>query len=325
MKAREKWLSFFIYYYDDQDQLLTQCIRPLVDKLKTRESFVQYFFIRYWDGGPHIRFRVNVQNDDEALASLIETNIRTYMEVKPSTFVLPEQVMREHFLRFSRLENVGVSFDVQPNNSLLQKKYEPEYVRYGGTKGTKCSEEHFFHSSELCMGLLDDIREKRRQRLMVSMAVTLTILEAFRIDIADSLVILVKYSRIWQRYIAQEPRQVQDHFEQKYDSQKDKIKNYLRYYFHDKTKIIPEKLLSPWMEQLYKTSERMTQLYERGQLTFQTAGDKYLKGLEHIPHYKLIPIIMSYIHMTNNRLGIRPEQEAYLGFLLYKGLSAFAK
>ena len=325
MKAREKWLSFFIYYYDKQDQLLTECIRPLVDTLKSRESFVQYFFIRYWDGGPHIRFRVLDQNGDEALESLIESRIRTYMETKPSSFVLPERVMREHFLRFSRLENVGVSFDIQPNNSLLRKQYEPEYVRYGGTKGTKCSEAHFFHSSELCLGLLEDIREKKRNRLTVSMAVTLSILEAFKMAIEESREILAKYSLVWQRYIPQDPRQVQGYFEQKFDLQKDKITNYLRYYFLNKSEIIPEELLSPWMAQLYKTSERMTQLYQRGQLAFQTEGDQYLKGLEHIPHYKLIPIIMSYIHMTNNRLGIRPEQEAYLGFLLYQGLSEFAK
>jgi thiopeptide-type bacteriocin biosynthesis protein len=324
VNARGKWLSYLIYYYDEQDRLLTQCIRPLVDTLKSRESFVQYFFIRYWEGGPHIRFRVLAQNGDEALENVIETCIRTYLEVEPSTLDLSERVMREHFLKFSRLENVAVSFTVQPNNSLRRKEYEPEYDRYGGREGTICSEAHFFHSSELCLGLLRDMREKGRQRLTVAMAVTLTILEAFGMGIEDSLTILSKYSRVWQRYIPQDPRQVQDYFGQKYRAQKDKIVNYLHHYFHDKSKIIPEELLAPWMAHLDNTNEQMTQLYRNGQLTFQAEGDQYLKGLEHIPNYKLIPIVISYIHMSNNRLGIRPEQEAYLGFLLYKGLLEIA-
>lgn len=44
-----KSIHYFIHNFDDQDRLIV--------KLKEIFKDIQWFYIRYWEGGPHLRIR----------------------------------------------------------------------------------------------------------------------------------------------------------------------------------------------------------------------------------------------------------------------------
>src|SRR4051812_9895077 len=51
------WVSAHVFYHENLDALLTDAAGPLVAELAGRGLAGAAFFLRYWDGGPHLRFR----------------------------------------------------------------------------------------------------------------------------------------------------------------------------------------------------------------------------------------------------------------------------
>ena len=56
--ADRDWISAHVFYSDGLDRLLTEAVRPLVGELIAARLVRAYFYLRYWDGGPHLRLRV---------------------------------------------------------------------------------------------------------------------------------------------------------------------------------------------------------------------------------------------------------------------------
>ena len=54
------WLSLHFFHHGDLDRLLVECVGPLVLALKREGAIAESFFLRYWNGGPHIRLRLAV-------------------------------------------------------------------------------------------------------------------------------------------------------------------------------------------------------------------------------------------------------------------------
>ena len=73
------WKSLHIFYYDNHDELLCFGILPIIKKYNIR----QFFFIRYWEQGPHIRFRI--KTDDDGLIEKIIEDIEKYISLNRST------------------------------------------------------------------------------------------------------------------------------------------------------------------------------------------------------------------------------------------------
>ena len=53
-----QYLSFYIFYSEPWKNLLVESVHPLLKKLFDENLINQYFFIRYWEKGPHIRLRL---------------------------------------------------------------------------------------------------------------------------------------------------------------------------------------------------------------------------------------------------------------------------
>lgn len=104
---------------DHADQLITKVLWPLIGQLRRADEILGAFYIRYNDGGPHIRLRIRRRH--EATCD------------------------RQRFLRrFERRADTRLSWCV----------YEPEYDRYGGIGNIALSECLFEISSDLSVALL---------------------------------------------------------------------------------------------------------------------------------------------------------------------------
>src|SRR5881394_1255402 len=60
------WLSAHLFYQGSLDQLLRQLVSPLVGDLRDRRLIAGHFFLRYWQGGPHVRLRLLPRQADAA-------------------------------------------------------------------------------------------------------------------------------------------------------------------------------------------------------------------------------------------------------------------
>ncbi|MDA6131158.1 hypothetical protein OSK38_27810, partial [Escherichia coli] len=63
-KLRTNWKAYHVFYHGNLDILIQQCIKPITKKLLSEGIAEKFFFIRYWEGGPHIRLRVNQLAED---------------------------------------------------------------------------------------------------------------------------------------------------------------------------------------------------------------------------------------------------------------------
>lgn len=120
---KKTWLSAYIFYHGSHEQLLREWIAPFLQQSSSLlDTISPYFFIRYGEGGPHIRLRM--------LADV-------------------EQHREIH----ARLESAGSDFFIQHPAGNAQEPiryipYVPETERYGNQQTIMLAEEQFFLSSQ---------------------------------------------------------------------------------------------------------------------------------------------------------------------------------
>lgn len=155
--ARKRiWVS--VHIYSDQhllDKLGDQIILALIERSPTcvaeRDGETAYFFIRYADPHPHIRFRVKTSLPPEAVRSLLGESVQ----------------------ELSRIE-------LHP--------YEPEWNRYGGVEGVRVAETWFQASSRFAAHNLKRVSGLDRvRRLAVATHAAALILRAFLPERLDAL------------------------------------------------------------------------------------------------------------------------------------------
>ncbi|MEU3992956.1 thiopeptide-type bacteriocin biosynthesis protein [Streptomyces platensis] len=150
------WVSAHLFSQGNLDRVLTDLVAPLLNELRERWWADRGFFLRYWDGGPHIRLRVlpSCQEAAAAVRGLIEQRATAYFAHSPA----PEVLSQEEYLHSAR--EIGAWEGVRPtermyaNNSVHFLPYVPEHHRYGQGATLELVEEHFSTSSELALDLL---------------------------------------------------------------------------------------------------------------------------------------------------------------------------
>lgn len=130
------WLSAHIFYSGSAEEWLHGFIKPFIEKIEGQlHPSAPFFYIRYGEGGPHIRLRLQL-----------------------ATAHLPAiKVMLEHNLSaFSVSDPIRNASDKRPG--LLQHSYKLEFIpylpetsRYGNEDTIVLAERHFFLSSRYCL------------------------------------------------------------------------------------------------------------------------------------------------------------------------------
>src|SRR5207253_1071173 len=103
-----------------------------------------FFYIRYWEKGPHIRLRFLLH--DVNMRRILEESISSYFHgyfLKHPSYTTAER-SEEYAMRGGRA-----------NNSVVFTTYEPELERYGGEAGIAISETQFWHSSIATLAIIN--------------------------------------------------------------------------------------------------------------------------------------------------------------------------
>jgi thiopeptide-type bacteriocin biosynthesis protein len=53
------WISLHVFYTGPLDRVITEAVGSLVGTFTSKGSIDGYFFLRYWESGPHLRLRLH--------------------------------------------------------------------------------------------------------------------------------------------------------------------------------------------------------------------------------------------------------------------------
>ncbi|MGC9497482.1 thiopeptide-type bacteriocin biosynthesis protein [Streptomyces sp. WG7] len=163
------WISAHLFHHGDQDQLLTSLVDPLTGELRGRAWAERSFFLRYWDGGPHVRLRV-LPGDDA-----VREDVRKLIEHRAAAYFgrcrAPDVLTQEEYLASAReigaWEGVVPSAHMYANNSVHFLPYHREHGRYGSGSTIETVEEHFAESSALALAQLRSGAGRQRRETAV--------------------------------------------------------------------------------------------------------------------------------------------------------------
>ncbi|MGH3874986.1 MAG: thiopeptide-type bacteriocin biosynthesis protein [Pseudonocardiaceae bacterium] len=328
--ADTRWVSVHLYYHDALDDLLRGAVRPLVGKLAARKLIDGFFFVRYWQGGPHARLRVRLrdQAQTQLVERLIEARIGRFFACHPSqTVVRAEDYLRaagrlaQHEFGFVGPVSGDASPDshrhsrdetvvepLQPNNSLRYVAYVPEEDRLGGPAGVAAFEPHFMDSAAIALDVIaaNPSGQRRTGRTLAMMLLAAAVV----LPDPQRLARFFRYSyRNWAtRNAAGDPdrrARYEAQFEQQYQrqcAQLSDVAQRLRDQARPGVGTHLDAISTRWMASVAVLADRLT--------------SQRSTGVE--------SLLFQCLHKHNNRLGVKVAEETYLLFLLQRTLTEIA-
>lgn len=274
-------LHIFVRTNELQDALIIY-LHQEIQKLKKENNVNKWFFIRYWEGGPHVRFRYQGHYDESKMIK----NITAFLKQKNEQEV---SISRQQYYENINISAEGfTSIDELPwfkQGEVVSIPYEPEILRYGGDKNIILSEQVFDLSSEITTQIILYTQQNFSLRFLLSVYVVKNLIK----KMPDKLFPEGKFEflqfclKSWEEF---EPGNIQFDLNKMFSFMVSK------------------------KEQLEKVSKNILEQNDSlNQIVNLT--ERIQEGLYDSTH--IASIIFSQLHMTFNRLGIYPklEKKAY--------------
>jgi thiopeptide-type bacteriocin biosynthesis protein len=273
------WRSMHVFIGSDDDvRPILSLVRALLKERHGRRSS-DWFFIRYWEGGPHVRIRLGSDccpSFDRLRASLLDwarEHIPADPPSDPRTHPTPD----------------GLIFGPGEVREIL---YEPEFVRYGGEASMLVNEDLFRISTALTVELLSSGRSPAAVALDMMLVVAAVIFDEWE----EAKAYFAAYAASWERF-----------FVMPSDAAKPVGAFAARFAEHRSRRGVPAAgVASRWRTALEEAVERFRQLGREGSLVDPYTGSPIDPALT---ARAVADMFASQMHMNNNRLGYLPPQE----------------
>lgn len=313
------WISMHLFYHDHLGTVINHWVRPLVETLTQQHMIQRYFFIRYWQGGPHIRLRVLPTNGETTtlIKQIVEEHAARLFATHPAQISLEPEAYQLATVALTEFEyGQDRRVPLYANNSLHAIAYEPEYQRYGGVAGLAVVEQHFMESSAIALDLID--RRPSGQHTGPALAMLLL-----------ALAVCVNQPHVLERIFAGNYRAwqgalgpAQARFEEQAKRQYVRQRHELHLLTHQLMALLGspgggrrDPMLVRWIESIRLLNDRLRHLAAQQALDvlpLSSLGPEY----RHAHFAGPATIVLRCVHMHNNRLGLTLADEAYLSFLL---------
>ncbi|MCU4749383.1 lantibiotic dehydratase C-terminal domain-containing protein [Streptomyces sp. G-5] len=329
------WQATHIHYAANPRPLLLHCVRPLVAALEADGLLANWFFINYWLEGPHVRLRLKPADAaaEPEVRRRTAAAVDAFLAERPALYEVDAGFLKDFYNQLFEIEfpedergaylNPEGQMNLRPNNSHAPMPYEPEYGKYGGPAGIELAEWHFRHSSDL---VIDAFRTKNlhlRTVLLGTSAQLMTVMSAAFIPGEPELAAyLDDYYTFWHRAFPGTGFIGSTEYERKADEVGPEL---ARWYTRIRAALTagePERLpgfLAGWATHCVELRARAHALALSGDLVFRSwEGDREERVTD--PDEALVRLLSPYMHMTNNRLHVTIQDEAYLSHVLGRAL-----
>lgn len=306
------WRSLHIYHYAQQDGLLVDGISSVLQRRRAAGEVDQAFYLRYWKGGPHIRLRLRAAERIDETSRQVHAELAAYVSAHPSRLRLDPDQYQTGAGHLAGHEGVSAGTELVPDNTVRPEPYEPEYGKYGGPLGVEIAEQLFDSSTRLALGAVSLTRHHPERRLGIAFSSLLLATRAAGYGPQELMEFLRYYSGFWASYAPDEVRAAW-----------------------------PARLAEQRRALVATTATALTGGPARGSLGAwsdavsaavaavrekeeEVLGAVSLLGAAAPMNARRNSLLLNYVHTHNNRLGILPVEEAYLGFLAFEALREYA-
>lgn len=301
-----EWRAWHIFVDDFRalDELLDDVIRPSVADLARRQAMSSWFFLRYWENGPHIRLRL-LRPDRDAFDALGE-----HLRAKVTALMANSPPAKESFLAGTRVDGWHTNPAALPvfaPGTVCEIIYEPEYRRYGGIDGLAVNEGWFTGASQIALRLVHSTRNEWAKRETVALLLTAVTIAHLVQERADLAAFLRQMADGWGGFIpdASAIDEMAEEAYRKSSSILDPL--YVAMLSGSEDVVRKHPLLMPYAKLVAERLELLQGLAREGRLVSPLTGIAPRNGEE--TRDALASIASSQIHMTNNRLGLSPANE----------------
>ena len=278
---RNGWLSAYLPFEGDlygpaSDRAVLDIVAPVIARLEKRGFIRQHFFIRYYEEGPHLRLRLRVEHT-------------------------------------APLTTVAAAVENAADLPVRFIPYERETVRYGGAHAMPIAEALFEASSLASVVLIrESDGERRTARLGKAALALVTQVRAFTSDPELAAHVLTQYYDYALDQALDPDERV--HAENAFRAQLSAQGAQLGVYVAETWRRLDRG------EQVTDSLDQLFGAFADGADVLRTLLARGKVVREHGPlttwESVLATVLTSQIHMTFNRLGVAPVEEAYLCFLV---------
>ncbi|MBR8744684.1 thiopeptide-type bacteriocin biosynthesis protein [Nocardiopsis sp. MG754419] len=162
------WSAVYVYLHRDRadiDAFLLDHLAPAAEELVADGHAASWYYLRYWDGGPHLRVRF-LHARPEAMAAfaarmraMAEETSATALDMDPGDFYtgLPEaDPDRWH-----------------ADGDVVDAVYAPETTRYGGPRALEVCEDFFVASTRIALAVLRSTSQPGQRQVVATDLLTL--------------------------------------------------------------------------------------------------------------------------------------------------------
>jgi thiopeptide-type bacteriocin biosynthesis protein len=308
------WSSTHIFYsHPDQADLIVLKLRDLMRIIQQRSggNDCRWFFIRYFDGGAHIRFRTR------AVAALqvdwLRAQIADYVRAingghATEWYDQTAQMLEER--------------QIYPPGSVVEIDYVPELQRYGGASALPLNEDLFCASTNVVCQIIVASQQRKIKgelaHLITKAAFDLMMMNVAVItrSEAEARSFLRKYAASWAHFVSapgsEDWKEILD--ENQPVSAIPAAVTIARYRDFLAAERPAQTLTQFWGRQAWSAFARLEALAAEGRLIAPLDG-QLVVGPNQVADCQT-SIMASQIHMMNNRLGQFPRSEAVIALRL---------
>jgi len=325
-QSTERWLAAHLYYAEPWDTFLVQQVKPFVERILQERWARRFFFIRYWERGPHIRLRF--QGEPHRLYQEVKPRLESYFlgyfQQNPSQRTEPDWV--------AALPAQQCWFS---NNSIQFIPYEPEVERYGGPTGIQIAEQQFALSSHTALDRMASSADWPYHRALgAAIQLHLGFAWALGMDLAETRQFYTYIFKSWlaracgiSSEMAAAERQHRYEatltaFAAQFEAQKERLVATHRTVWEALADDVEfeQTWLNDWRHGMEEIGRMLRAAHQCNALQIPPWFRPDPQVDVPPAQQQLWPILGSYVHMTNNRLGILNRDEAYLGYLIDQSL-----
>lgn len=307
------WVAAHVFHRGDQDLLVTGAMAPVCEELTRAGQVAGWFFLRYWEGGPHVRLRLLARAPAAGIRSAVVRSCARHLADHPSP---PDRWSQGDYEAVARRRAEGerlAKWDrrLRAVDTVEFIAYEPEHHAYGEGRALRAVERHFADSSRIAVHLLAAPPERRAGAALAMLTLALAVCEP-DLERAAS-----RFAAVRTRLPS--PR----HHADRRDDLREQTRRLWEHASSDPADLARADVLGAWWRSIRVLHATLTGLRARGDFAPVDALSPFA-GLARAlrPDDPVVPyVVLRCAHLLCNRLGLSAATEARLASLTARTLS----